>query len=335
MAKYFHAYRIDHILGFFRIWEIPGTARSGLAGRFRPVLPLQRHELESRGLWDIERLCEPYISDKVLRELFGDQRLQAIRQKYFEPWYDPHHPAAPVEQRGAAARFRPPRRRLPSAHRDVAHVLVHRTERQLATQAAPAVRRLLLPAAGGSVAPQGTRKTAHDEVRHRDARVWRGSGYAAQLRVRRAGRSVHPRPAGAAYARRWRVWRLRHLPVPDGGHAQLARHQHCARLVGGNARRPAAAVLGQGHATRRRRTQRPGHLPAARSAGRGRQAASPGGLRGADQRARRSQPLLELPPALVAGAVAGQQALAESDRPNGDRRQPRAPAMNTPVRVEI
>ncbi|KAK4535421.1 hypothetical protein CDCA_CDCA05G1446 [Cyanidium caldarium] len=88
MAKYFHAYRIDHILGFFRIWEIPGTARSGLAGRFRPVLPLQRHELESRGLWDIERLCEPYISDKVLRELFGDQRLQAIRQKYFEPWYD-------------------------------------------------------------------------------------------------------------------------------------------------------------------------------------------------------------------------------------------------------
>jgi len=22
MAQYFHAYRIDHILGFFRIWEV-------------------------------------------------------------------------------------------------------------------------------------------------------------------------------------------------------------------------------------------------------------------------------------------------------------------------
>lgn len=26
MANYFHAYRIDHILGFFRIWEMPASA---------------------------------------------------------------------------------------------------------------------------------------------------------------------------------------------------------------------------------------------------------------------------------------------------------------------
>ena len=40
--RYFHAYRIDHILGFFRIWEIPGDCASGILGRFRPSIPLSR-----------------------------------------------------------------------------------------------------------------------------------------------------------------------------------------------------------------------------------------------------------------------------------------------------
>jgi hypothetical protein len=39
MEKYFHAYRIDHVLGFFRIWEIPQSQVRGLIGRFHPVLP--------------------------------------------------------------------------------------------------------------------------------------------------------------------------------------------------------------------------------------------------------------------------------------------------------
>ena len=41
--RYFHAYRIDHVLGFFRIWELPGDAASGILGRFRPSIPLARH----------------------------------------------------------------------------------------------------------------------------------------------------------------------------------------------------------------------------------------------------------------------------------------------------
>ena len=49
MARYFDAYRIDHILGFFRIWEIPKTAKSGLLGRFSPTLPLSQEEIESFG----------------------------------------------------------------------------------------------------------------------------------------------------------------------------------------------------------------------------------------------------------------------------------------------
>lgn len=54
-SRYFHAYRIDHILGFFRIWEIPGDCTVGLLGHFRPSIPLSRSELESRGIWDFNR----------------------------------------------------------------------------------------------------------------------------------------------------------------------------------------------------------------------------------------------------------------------------------------
>ena len=49
MARYFDAYRIDHILGFFRIWEIPKTAKSGLLGHFTPALPLSLEEIEDQG----------------------------------------------------------------------------------------------------------------------------------------------------------------------------------------------------------------------------------------------------------------------------------------------
>lgn len=50
MVEYFDAYRIDHILGFFRIWEIPMNAVHGLLGQFVPALPMSREEIESYGL---------------------------------------------------------------------------------------------------------------------------------------------------------------------------------------------------------------------------------------------------------------------------------------------
>lgn len=50
MAKYFDAFRIDHILGFFRIWEIPVPEKSGMYGHFSPALPYSREEIESHGL---------------------------------------------------------------------------------------------------------------------------------------------------------------------------------------------------------------------------------------------------------------------------------------------
>ena len=49
MAEYFDAFRIDHILGFFRIWEIPSEYKSGLMGHFSPALPYSEDELRSFG----------------------------------------------------------------------------------------------------------------------------------------------------------------------------------------------------------------------------------------------------------------------------------------------
>ena len=50
MAEYFDAYRIDHVLGFFRIWEIPMPHKSGLMGQFAPALGLSREEIEGYGV---------------------------------------------------------------------------------------------------------------------------------------------------------------------------------------------------------------------------------------------------------------------------------------------
>ena len=72
LEQYFSAIRIDHILGFFRIWELPASAMTGLMGRFRPSLPLTRDELASRGLWDLNRLTQPYIQWHELEILFGE-----------------------------------------------------------------------------------------------------------------------------------------------------------------------------------------------------------------------------------------------------------------------
>ena len=51
MAEYFDAYRIDHVLGFFRIWEIPVPEKSGLEGQFSPALGLSREEIEGYGIY--------------------------------------------------------------------------------------------------------------------------------------------------------------------------------------------------------------------------------------------------------------------------------------------
>lgn len=73
MADYFDAYRTDHILGFFRIWEIPINALQGLLGRFNPAMPYSVEEIAEAGLqFDEERMAKPYICDEFLGEIFGE-----------------------------------------------------------------------------------------------------------------------------------------------------------------------------------------------------------------------------------------------------------------------
>ncbi len=50
MSRYFDAFRIDHIIGWFRIWEIPGGEKGGLNGHFNPALPYSPEEITAEGL---------------------------------------------------------------------------------------------------------------------------------------------------------------------------------------------------------------------------------------------------------------------------------------------
>lgn len=73
MSNYFDAFRIDHILGFFRIWSIPIHAVEGIMGHFVPAIPVHINEFGEGGMWfNYDRLCKPFINDAVLEEVSAD-----------------------------------------------------------------------------------------------------------------------------------------------------------------------------------------------------------------------------------------------------------------------
>ena len=72
MGCYFDAFRIDHILGFFRIWSIPLDAVEGILGHFEPAIPVRVGEFGSHGIdFNRERMVKPFITNEVLQEVFG------------------------------------------------------------------------------------------------------------------------------------------------------------------------------------------------------------------------------------------------------------------------
>lgn len=84
MSNYFDAFRIDHILGFFRIWSVPMDAVEGILGRFIPALPVSVYEFGERGIWfNYERYCKPFIIDAVLYQIF-DNNAQLVKESFLE-----------------------------------------------------------------------------------------------------------------------------------------------------------------------------------------------------------------------------------------------------------
>lgn len=85
MAEYFTAYRIDHILGFFRIWEIPTHSVHGLLGQFVPSLPMSADEIRSFGLnFRPDFMLRPFISEYILNTVFGEQS-DYVRETFVRP----------------------------------------------------------------------------------------------------------------------------------------------------------------------------------------------------------------------------------------------------------
>lgn len=84
MSKFFDAYRIDHVLGFFRIWEIPLNSVHGLLGQFAPALGMTREEIASYGFnFQEARDTEPFITDWVLNRVFREHA-DEVREKYLD-----------------------------------------------------------------------------------------------------------------------------------------------------------------------------------------------------------------------------------------------------------
>lgn len=90
LSRYFDSFRIDHILGFFRIWQIPADQVQGILGQFNPALPFYRDELSTLGLWfNEDRMAKPYIKDHFLGDFVGihteSVKKEFLDQRPYEP----------------------------------------------------------------------------------------------------------------------------------------------------------------------------------------------------------------------------------------------------------
>jgi 4-alpha-glucanotransferase len=84
ISRYFDAFRIDHILGFFRIWQIPTDQIDGIMGYFEPALPVSIDEIRARGIPFVHpRFCQPYLRENTLREWLGEA-FEETRRRFLE-----------------------------------------------------------------------------------------------------------------------------------------------------------------------------------------------------------------------------------------------------------
>ncbi len=86
MSNYFDAIRIDHVLGFFRIWSIPLDAIEGILGRFVPAWPLRNYDFYNAGVhFNEERYCSPFVNEDLLRKWFG-QNAELAKDIFFNDY---------------------------------------------------------------------------------------------------------------------------------------------------------------------------------------------------------------------------------------------------------
>jgi 4-alpha-glucanotransferase len=84
-AKFYHAYRIDHVLGFFRIWVVPEVENTGILGHFVPSVPIYMDEILQTGIpkETVHYLTSPNFGDEQLENWFGFAT-EDVKQKYFK-----------------------------------------------------------------------------------------------------------------------------------------------------------------------------------------------------------------------------------------------------------
>jgi 4-alpha-glucanotransferase len=107
MKYYFDAFRIDHILGFFRIWSIPMHAVEGILGHFVPAIPVSINEFNAKGIaFDHYRFTMPYINETILFQVFGYDN-NYVKSNFLESIGDEHFALLPAfkTQRAVEAHF--------------------------------------------------------------------------------------------------------------------------------------------------------------------------------------------------------------------------------------
>ena len=95
MSCYFDAFRIDHILGFFRIWSSPAHAVEGILGVFVPAIPVKLAEFSQRAIpFDQDRLLKPFITGEVLLQIFGNESA-TVKRDFLAPVRAGHYGLKP------------------------------------------------------------------------------------------------------------------------------------------------------------------------------------------------------------------------------------------------
>ena len=95
MGHYFDAFRIDHILGFFRIWSIPAHAAEGILGYFVPAIPVELDEFATRNIpFNRARYVEPFITDAIVHETFGTDA-DRVKKTFLQPTAHGHYALRP------------------------------------------------------------------------------------------------------------------------------------------------------------------------------------------------------------------------------------------------